>query len=143
MSTFRGPVALDEIEKAIGPFDDVILANDSDPAAVVPMTDALGYGWNCGCEARGNGSPLSLWRACAMHLAAASQLEPRAVPARFGGGLRVSRRRVRRVRTGDVVVPAKPEIDAARLVGSPIGYVENGKVIREHADGRREVVASV
>lgn len=143
MSTFRGPVALGEIEQTIGPFDDVILANDSDATAVVLMTDALGYAWSCGCEARGNGSPLCLWRACGIHTAGTSQLAARTVPTRFSGGLRMPRQRVRRVRAGDVVVPAKPEIDAARLVGSPIGYVENGKVIREYVDGRREVVASV
>jgi len=143
MSAYRGPVALEQIESAIGPFDEVVLTAESAAATVVPMTDAVGYAWRCGCEARGNGSPLCVWRPCVEHTAAASELSPRSVPDRFAGGRRVPRDRVRRVRTGDVVVSAKPEIDAARRVGSPIGYVEDGKVIREYADGRREVVASV
>lgn len=140
---FRGPVALDEIESAIGPFDESLLSEDDASTEIVPMTEAVGYLWTCGCEARGNGSPFCVWYPCGPHGARAASLPLRAVPSRYDGGIRVPRSRMRPVRAGDVVVSAKDAIEASRAVGSPIGYVEDGKVIREFPDGRREILARI
>jgi hypothetical protein len=140
---YRGPVALVEIEAVIGPFDEALLSDDDTNIGIVPMTDVVGYLWECGCEARGNGSPFCVWYPCGPHTSRASSLPLRPVPSRYDGGSRVPRGRVRRVRVGDVVVSAKGAIEASRAVGSPVGYVEDGKVIREFSDGRREVVASI
>ena len=40
------------------------------------------------------------------------------------------------------MVPAEEAIRLSFAVGSPIGYVEGGLLVREHPDGKREVVGS-
>jgi hypothetical protein len=143
MQTYRGPVALREVEAMIGPFDRSIVTKEDAATGTVLMTDALGYLWSCGCEVRGNGSPLCVWLPCAVHGTGAASLPPRDVPHQYDGGIAVPRGRVREVRPGDVVVSARRAIEECRLVGSPIGFIEDGNVIREYPDGRRMVVASV
>jgi hypothetical protein len=143
LQIYRGPVALDEIEAAIGCFDEALLTDDDAGASVVPMTEVVGYLWKCGCEARGNGSPFCVWYPCGPHRSRTASLPLRAVPSRYDGGTPVPRDRVRPVRVGDVVVSAKDAIEASRAAGSPVGYVEDGKVIREFPDGRREILALI
>ncbi len=143
MQTYRGPVSLGEIETVIGSFAEVFVPERDRVAANIPGTKVVGYGWACGCEARGSGSPFCVWRACVSHESIAAALPLRAVPSRYEGGARVPRGRLRAVKAGDVVVSARDAIAASRAAGSPIGYVENGNVIREFPDGRREVVSSI
>jgi hypothetical protein len=144
MQTYRGPVALREIEAEIGPFDRSIIAKEDAANGAVLMSDALGYLWSCGCEARGNGTPLCVWHPCTVHgTGAASSLPLRDVPPQYDGGIPVPKGRVREARPGDVIVSAQRSIEECRLVGSPFGFIEDGKVIREYPDGRRVAVASV
>jgi len=143
MSVFRGPVALDEIERSIGSFDEVIIATNGVHTTTLRARNAVGYGWWCGCEARGNASPFCVWRACLDHTSFAAGLAECAVPVGYEGGKRTSVDAAPRARLGDVLISAARAIADTLAVGAPIAFIEAGKLVREFPDGRREVVSSI
>jgi hypothetical protein len=96
--------------------------------------------WKCGCEARGNGVPFCLWRPCPEHAPLASGLKVSVVPEMFEGGVAVPAGDIPPARAGDAILSAAPEIARALQAGSPVGYVENGFLMLEYPDGRREVL---
>ncbi|MDB5069731.1 MAG: hypothetical protein JWM87_842 [Candidatus Eremiobacteraeota bacterium] len=142
LQMFRGPVALDEIELAIGPFHDVILATNGRRVVSLRAQNAIGYAWDCGCEARGNGSPFCLWRTCGVHETLAEDISVGEVPNGYEDGIRARRSSVARPALGEVLVPVDDAVAESRAAGAPVGYVEGGQLIREYPDGRREVVSS-
>jgi hypothetical protein len=142
MSTYRGPVALEQIESAIGPFDEVVVATNGVRTTALRAKNAVGYLWRCGCEARGNASPFCVWRACSAHRAWTADLAERRVPPGYEGGDQVSKSAALHPVFGDVVVSAAKAIADTFAAGAAVGFVEAGKLVREFPDGRREVVSA-
>ncbi|HTD38961.1 MAG TPA: hypothetical protein VK669_15725 [Candidatus Limnocylindrales bacterium] len=143
MSPFRGPVALDEVERSIGSFDEVIAVANGMRTTTLRARNAVGYAWRCGCEARGNASPFCVWRACFAHGPLAAGLPECPVPLGYEGGNRISVNAAPRARLGEVLISAARAIADTFAVGAPIGFIEAGKLVREFPDGRREVVSSI
>jgi hypothetical protein len=143
MSPFRGPVALDEIERSIGSFDEIVVAASGLRTPTLRARNAVGYAWRCGCEARGNASPFCVWRPCTDHGSLAAGLPECAVPIGYEDGDRISAAAAPRARLGDVLISAARAIADTFAAGAPIGFIEAGKLVREFPDGRREVVSSI
>ena len=143
METYRGPVALTEIETAIGPFEEAIVSTNGRRTLSLRVKDAVGYAWNCGCEARGNASPFCVWQPCEAHVALAAGIAVHSVPAGYEAGRRVKRQLVKMLEPGEVFVPAESAVARGRAAGASLGFVQDGNVMREYPDGRREVVSSL
>jgi hypothetical protein len=141
MQSFRGPIVFDEIEAAIGPADEAIIAADA--RANTGADGVLGYAWKCGCEARGNVTPFCLWASCSTHRTLAADLGERTVPAHYRGGVRVPASSLPAADPGAVFVPAGSAIAAVFAAGATVCFIENGEIVREYPNGRREVVSSL
>ena len=143
METYRGPVALTEIEAAIGPFDEAIVSTNGHHVISLRVKDAIGYAWACGCEARGNASPFCVWRPCATHAELGFGITMHDVPPGYEAGRPVKREFAETLKLGEVFVSAESAIARSRAAGAALGFAENDKIMREYPDGRREVVSSL